>query len=47
VYVLRDRKGRAKVVEDLGALWQAAEELAGRPLDPLEPELLAALHPRG
>lgn len=43
VYVLRDRKGRSAVVEDLGSLWTAAEELAGRPLDPLDPALVAAL----
>jgi hypothetical protein len=43
VYVLRDRKGRSAVVDDLGSLWTAAEQLAGRPLDPLDPALLAAL----
>jgi hypothetical protein len=43
VYVLRDRKGRSEVVGDLGALWQAAERLAGRPLDPLDPGLVRAL----
>jgi hypothetical protein len=43
VYVLRDRKGRAAVVDDLGALWTKAAQLAGRPLDPLDPELVRAL----
>lgn len=43
VYVLRDRKGRAEVVADLGALWAAAERLVGAPLDPLDPGLLAVL----
>jgi hypothetical protein len=43
VYVLRDRKGRSAVVDDLGSVWTAAEQLAGRPLDPLDPALLAAL----
>jgi hypothetical protein len=43
VYVLRDRKGRAAVVDDLGVLWSQAALLAGRPLDPLDPELLSAL----
>jgi hypothetical protein len=42
-YVLRDRKGKAAVVDDLGALWAEAERLAKRPLDPLDPALLAAL----
>jgi hypothetical protein len=31
------------VVNDLGSLWTAAETLAGRPLDPLDPTLVAAL----
>jgi hypothetical protein len=43
VYVLRDRKGRSAVVGDLGGLWSEAERLAGRPLDPLEPALVASL----
>jgi hypothetical protein len=43
VYLVRDRKGRTVVVEDLGGLWAAAEQLAGRPLDPLDAELVAAL----
>ncbi len=43
VYVLRDRKGHATVVENLGALWAEAERLAGRPLDPLDPELVRTL----
>ena len=43
VYVLRDRKGGTAVVGDLGALWIEAERLAGRPLDPLDPALLASL----
>ena len=43
VWVLRDRKGRSAVVSDLGSLWAEAERLAGRPLDPLDPELVAAL----
>jgi hypothetical protein len=43
VYVLRDQTGRTAVVEDLGALWVEAERLARRPLDPLDPALVAAL----
>jgi hypothetical protein len=43
VYTLRDRKGRAVVVSDLGTLWPEAARLAGRPLDPLDPELVASL----
>jgi hypothetical protein len=43
VWTLRDAKGRSVVVADLGSLWIEAERLAGRPLDPLDPELVAAL----
>jgi hypothetical protein len=43
VYVLRDRKGRSAVVDNLGVLWVEAERLAGRTLDPLEPALVQAL----
>ncbi|HEX2111215.1 MAG TPA: hypothetical protein VHF67_06655 [Gaiellaceae bacterium] len=43
VYVLRDRKGKTAVVDDLGGLWAAGERLAGRPLDPLDPDLVASL----
>jgi autotransporter translocation and assembly factor TamB len=42
-WVLSDRKGRAEVVHDLSALWAQAEVLAGRPLDPLDPALVAWL----
>ena len=42
-YVVRDRKGRSEIVQDLGALWPAAARLAGRAPDPLEPALLATL----
>jgi hypothetical protein len=43
VWVLRDRKGRSVVVDNLGAVWVEAERLAGSPLDPLDPDLVAAL----
>ena len=43
VWTLRDRKGNSVVVPDLGALWTEAERLAGRKLDPLDPDLVAAL----
>lgn len=42
-YVLRDRKGRSEIVQDLGSLWPATERLVGRALDPLEPALLETL----
>src|ERR671916_3328774 len=43
-YVLRDGKGRSELVRGLGSLWPAAQRLAGRPLDPLDPALRAALY---
>ena len=42
-YVLRDRKGRSEIVQDLGSLWPATERLVGRTLDPLKPALLETL----
>lgn len=38
--------GRSLVVDHLGALWPAAEQLAGRPIDPLDPALLARIEAR-
>jgi hypothetical protein len=43
VWTLRDAKGRSAVVADLGSLWGEAERLAGRPLDPLDPDLQRSL----
>ena len=43
VYTLRDGKGRSAVVTDIGTLWSEAEKLLDRPLDPLDPALLASL----
>lgn len=42
-YVLRDKKGRTEIIQDLGALWPAAEKLMGGPLDPLDPSLIGKL----
>ena len=42
-YVVADRKGAQEVVRDLGELWHAADRLAGRRVDPLDADLLAAL----
>ena len=46
-YVLRSATGRTTLVENLGELWPAAERLIGRPVDPFDPALLAALVPAG
>ena len=45
--VLGSATGRTALVDNVGELWPAAERLAGRPLDPLDPTLLAALAPHG
>jgi hypothetical protein len=46
-YVLRSATGRQELVPNLVGMWSAAEQLAGRPCDPLDPDLIAALedHP--
>lgn len=40
-YLLCDKKGATTIIQDLGGLWPAAQKLHGRPLDPLDPSLLA------
>jgi hypothetical protein len=45
--LISDRKGDVRVVRSLGEVWAAAERLAGRRLDPLEPELLRRLSQGG
>ena len=42
-YILRNRTGRQQIVPHLAALWPAAEALAGRPCDPLDPDVIAAV----
>jgi hypothetical protein len=37
------RTGRSMVVDHLGALWPAAEKLAGRAIDPLDPAVIDRL----
>ena len=45
--MLRSATGRTALVDNVGELWPAAERLTGRPLDPLDPTLLASLAPQG
>ena len=45
--MLKSFTGRSALVENVGELWPEAERLAGRPLDPLDPGLLAAMEPLG
>ncbi len=42
-YVLRSATGRQAMVPDLVGMWTAAEKLAGRACDPLDPDLIGAL----
>lgn len=41
--VLRNPTGRAVILADFSAVWSAADQLAGRPVDPFDSELLAHL----
>jgi hypothetical protein len=38
--LISDRKGNVQVGRSLGEVWAAGEQLAGQPLDPLDPGLL-------
>ncbi len=40
-YTLTGPTGRREIVDHVGAVWPAAERLAGRRFDPLDPALLA------
>jgi hypothetical protein len=42
-FVLSTATGKTTLVENLSHLWSAAEQLSGRPCDPLDPALLARL----
>ena len=42
-YVVSTPTGKSKVVDHLGMLWAETAALTGRPCDPLDPRLLAAL----
>lgn len=45
-FTLTGQTGGAAVVDHFGGLWQAAERLAGRHCDPLDPGLIAAVEDR-
>ena len=42
-YVVSSQRGRSEMVDQLPQVWQVVETIAGRSVDPLAPELLAAL----
>jgi hypothetical protein len=45
-YIVRNSKGASAVVTDVASVWQVAEQMLGRPLDPLDPQLLERVQPR-
>jgi hypothetical protein len=42
-FVLSTATGKTEIVDNLAHLWTAAERLLGRPCDPLDAELIAAM----
>ena len=46
-YTLASRTGKVAVVDHFGVLWPAAERLAGRPCDPLDPQVIQAVEEMG
>lgn len=42
-FILANRTGRSEIVDHLAAVWPVAERMAGRPCDPLDPALIAAV----
>ena len=46
-FLLATFTGKSEIVGDLGHLWAAAERLASRSCDPLDPEFLARLDADG
>ena len=46
-YTLRSRTGAVAVVDHFGMLWAEAERLIGRPCDPLDPAVIAAVEQAG
>ncbi len=42
-FTISGTAGRSLVVDHVGALWPAAEKLAGRPIDPLDPAVIARI----
>jgi len=45
-YTLTGPTGRSAVIDNLGAVWPMAERLTGRPCDPLDPAVIAAIEAR-
>jgi hypothetical protein len=46
-FILQDKMGRRENVYNLAGIWAQIHEMLGTALDPLSPELLAAIDPPG
>ena len=46
-FVLSGATGRREIVEQLPQVWEAAARLRGRPIDPLDPNLIGRIAARG
>lgn len=42
-YIVRSLRGQTAIVDNLMQVWVAAEQIAKKPADPLDPNLLSAL----
>jgi hypothetical protein len=42
-FVLSTATGKTEIVDNIAHLWTAAERLLGKPCDPLDAELIAAM----
>ena len=45
-YTLTGPTGGSAVIDNFGSLWPAAERLAGRTLDPLDPKIIGSIENR-
>ena len=46
-YLVHGHRGRTEVVEQLPQIWMIVEDIATKPVDPLDPQLLSLLSEAG
>lgn len=46
-YLVHSHRGRTEVVEQLPQIWMTVEDIAAKPVDPLDPKLLSMLADAG
>ena len=46
-YLVHSHRGRTEVVEQLPQIWMTVEDIATKPVDPLDPQLLSRLGEAG